>query len=82
MGLGLGDQMLTRAMMPWLLAVGRDFAGVTKVLISHQEIPADLVLVLDQGRLVEMGPPADLRRRPGGVYATLFPGAALFPAKN
>lgn len=49
------------------------FAGRTSVIVSHRVtavMHADLILVLDDGRLVERGTHAELLRQ-GGVYAAL-----------
>jgi ATP-binding cassette subfamily B protein len=49
------------------------FAGRTSVIVSHRVtavMHADLILVVDDGRLVERGTHAELLRR-GGVYAAL-----------
>lgn len=49
------------------------FAGRTSVIVSHRVtavMHADLILVMDDGRLVERGTHAELLRR-GGVYAAL-----------
>jgi ATP-binding cassette subfamily B multidrug efflux pump len=49
------------------------FAGRTSVIVSHRVtavMHADLILVMDEGRLVERGTHAELLRR-GGVYAAL-----------
>jgi ATP-binding cassette, subfamily B, multidrug efflux pump len=49
------------------------FAGRTSVIVSHRVtavMHADLILVLDDGRLVERGTHLELLRR-GGVYAAL-----------
>ncbi|HEU0015885.1 MAG TPA: ABC transporter ATP-binding protein [Longimicrobium sp.] len=49
------------------------FAGRTSIIVSHRVtavMNADLILVLDDGRLVEQGTHAELLRA-GGVYAAL-----------
>jgi ABC-type multidrug transport system fused ATPase/permease subunit len=49
------------------------FAGRTSLIVSHRVtavMHADLILVLDDGRLVEQGTHAELLRR-GGIYAAL-----------
>jgi ATP-binding cassette subfamily B protein len=49
------------------------FAGRTSVIVSHRVtavMHADLILVMDDGRLVERGTHAELLRQ-GGVYAAL-----------
>ncbi|HZC25603.1 MAG TPA: ABC transporter ATP-binding protein [Actinopolymorphaceae bacterium] len=53
----------------------RRSAGAVTVLVSHRFSTvrmADLIVVLDHGRVVETGSHADLVRRPGGLYAELF----------
>jgi ATP-binding cassette, subfamily B, bacterial len=55
-------------------AVRRSTGGVT-VLVSHRFSTvrmADLIVVLDRGRIVETGDHADLVARDGGLYAELF----------
>ncbi|REF34929.1 ABC transporter ATP-binding protein [Thermasporomyces composti] len=55
-------------------AVRRTTGGVT-VLVSHRFSTvrmADLIVVLDRGRVVEVGSHADLVARRGGRYAELF----------
>ncbi|MGH3488198.1 MAG: ABC transporter ATP-binding protein [Actinopolymorphaceae bacterium] len=54
--------------------VRRSTGGVT-VLVSHRFSTvrmADLIVVLDRGRIAESGSHADLVARPGGLYAELF----------
>ncbi len=55
-------------------AMERLMEGKTVILIAHRlrsAITADLILVLDDGRLVETGTHFELLNR-GGVYARLF----------
>ena len=54
-----------------LSALDGAMAGRTTFLVAHRASTlrrADLVMVLDQGRIVEFGPPAELLRLPGGHY--------------
>ncbi|HEY7067505.1 MAG TPA: thiol reductant ABC exporter subunit CydC [Chloroflexota bacterium] len=55
-------------------ALARLMAGRTSIVIAHRLATirrADLVLVLDRGRLVEAGPPADLLAQDGTFAALL-----------
>jgi ATP-binding cassette subfamily B protein len=52
-----------------------DEVGAITVIVSHRfstVAGADLILVMDRGRLVESGSHADLVGREGGTYATLY----------
>ena len=54
-----------------LSALDGAMAGRTTFLVAHRASTlrrADLVMVLDGGRIVEFGPPAELLRLPGGQY--------------
>lgn len=49
-------------------------AGATLITIAHRlgsVADADQVVVMGGGRVLEVGPPAELRGRQGGAYATL-----------
>ncbi|HVN53267.1 MAG TPA: ABC transporter transmembrane domain-containing protein [Anaerolineaceae bacterium] len=55
-------------------ALKRVMAGRTSVVIAHRLstiLAADLILVLDRGRIIERGAHADLLRQ-GGLYAHLY----------
>ena len=63
----VSEQLIQAALQPL-------FAGRTSVVIAHRlstVLAADLILVLDRGRLVEHGTHAELVER-GGLYATLY----------
>ncbi len=62
-------------------ALARLMAGRTSIVIAHRLATirrADLVLVLDSGRLVEAGPPAALLAR-DGAFAALLRAQGLLP---
>ena len=55
-------------------ALARRFGTATTVLISHRLTTlarADKVIVLDGGKLVEMGTPAELKTA-GGIYQKIY----------
>jgi ATP-binding cassette subfamily B protein len=63
----VSEQLIQAALKPL-------FADRTSVVIAHRLstiLAADLILVLDRGRLVEQGTHHDLLER-GGLYATLY----------
>jgi ATP-binding cassette, subfamily B, bacterial len=63
----VSEQLIQAALQPL-------FAGRTSIVIAHRLstiLAADLILVLDRGRLVEHGTHSDLLDR-GGLYATLY----------
>ena len=63
----VSEQLIQAALQPL-------FAGRTSIVIAHRLstiLAADLILVLDRGRLVEQGTHGDLLDR-GGLYATLY----------
>lgn len=64
-----------------MLGIERLLAGRTAFIIAHRLATvrnADLVAVLDGGRLVELGPPDDLLGRPQSRFAELARTQALF----
>jgi ATP-binding cassette subfamily B protein len=63
----VSEQLIQAALQPL-------FAGRTSIVIAHRLstiLAADLILVLDHGRLVEQGTHTELLER-GGLYATLY----------
>jgi ATP-binding cassette subfamily B protein len=61
-------------------AMRRLLAGRTSFVVAHRLSTlrhADLVLVLDQGRLVESGPPEELLGRDEGRFRALWIGAGM-----
>jgi ATP-binding cassette subfamily B protein len=63
----VSEQLIQAALQPL-------FAGRTSVVIAHRLstiLAADLILVLDQGRLVEQGTHDELLEH-GRLYATLY----------
>jgi molybdate transport system ATP-binding protein len=59
----------------------REFAGPT-VLVTHDPLEAmvlaDRLVVLESGRVVQQGAPADVARRPAGEYAARLVGLNLY----
>jgi ATP-binding cassette subfamily B protein len=56
-------------------ALKRVMAGRTSIVIAHRLstiLSADLILVMDQGRIVERGTHSELLERTGGLYARLY----------
>jgi ATP-binding cassette subfamily B protein len=63
----VSEQLIQAALQPL-------FQGRTSVVIAHRLstiLAADMILVLDRGRLLEQGTHAELLER-GGLYATLY----------
>jgi ATP-binding cassette, subfamily B, bacterial len=63
----VSEQLIQAALVPL-------FVGRSSVVIAHRLstiLAADLILVLDRGRLVDQGAHAELLER-GGLYATLY----------
>jgi phospholipid/cholesterol/gamma-HCH transport system ATP-binding protein len=71
-----GLDPLTARRVDDLILSTRERFRVTSVVISHDMVEAmklaDHLLVLDKGRLLEDGPPSELRDRPGGLAARYF----------
>ena len=53
--------------------------GVTAILVTHDReeamVMADQVVILDQGRIAQIGSPEDVFQRPGTAYVASFMGA-------
>ena len=71
----------------WLVREVRR-TGVTTLYVTHDPTEAlsvgDRVAVLDRGRLLQVGTPADLYRRPGSVFVADFAssaGVGMLPAR-
>jgi len=57
-----------------MLRTSPAFKQATLIVIAHRIdtiIDSDLVLVLDGGKLVEMGPPQELVNMKNGIFATM-----------
>ena len=59
--------------------------GITTILVTHDQREAmtmsDLVVVMDQGRVQQVGPPLDIYRRPANSFVAQFIGISnLLPA--
>ena len=55
--------------------IREEFQAHTVVTVAHRLdtiLDSDLVLVLDSGKLVEVGTPSELAQKEGGVYRTLY----------
>ena len=61
-------------------ALKNAFSGRTVVIVAHRLATiqdADRVVVLKNGSVLEDGPPAELRSRPGGAFAELLQKQSL-----
>lgn len=67
---------LDRSMRTWFVQRARKlWKDATLIFISHDVDLTkgfDRVVVMDQGRIAEVGAPSDLARRPGSLYAELL----------
>ncbi|KAK0609555.1 P-loop containing nucleoside triphosphate hydrolase protein [Bombardia bombarda] len=64
--------------MKVMKVLGEEFGKYTVVLVTHKRemaMAAERVVVLDKGRVVEMGRPGELLGKEGGWFRRLFEGA-------
>jgi len=75
---GALDAKVRKELRVWLRHI-HDQAGVTSVFVTHDQeeafAMADLVAVMNAGRIEQMGTPADLRRAPKTPFVAQFLGA-------
>jgi putative spermidine/putrescine transport system ATP-binding protein/spermidine/putrescine transport system ATP-binding protein len=75
------DRKLRQAMQVELLAIQRG-TGLTTIFVTHDQEEAlalsDHVAILDRGRIVQAGPPAEIYERPRTRFAATFLGDATF----
>jgi len=73
------DARLRETMRRELAALIRQI-GITALFVTHDQAEAlalaDQVAVMDQGRIVQMGPPAEIYDRPKTLFVAKFLGAA------
>jgi ABC-type multidrug transport system fused ATPase/permease subunit len=68
---------LTELAVAWRQALFREheaFKRATLLVVAHRiatVIDSDLILVMDGGAVAESGAPAELLRRPGGIFAAM-----------
>ncbi len=72
------DAALRRQMRSELIRIHREVA-VTMVFVTHDQEEAmaiaDRIAVMNQGELIQVGPPLDLYRRPRNLWVARFVGA-------
>jgi putative spermidine/putrescine transport system ATP-binding protein/spermidine/putrescine transport system ATP-binding protein len=75
------DRRLRQEMQIELRRIQRE-SGLTTILVTHDQEEAlalsDLVVILDRGRIVQEGQPADIYERPRTQFAASFLGDANF----
>jgi sulfate transport system ATP-binding protein len=75
---GALDAKVRKELRVWLRHI-HDKAGVTSVFVTHDQeeafAVADLVAIMNGGRIEQMGIPADVRRDPRTPFVTEFLGA-------
>jgi spermidine/putrescine transport system ATP-binding protein len=77
--LGALDRRLRQEMQVELKEIQRK-SGVTTIFVTHDQEEAltlsDRIAIIDQGRLMQMGAPAEVYERPATVFAAQFLGDA------
>ena len=79
--LGALDKKLREEMQIELKQIQRD-VGITTVFVTHDQEEAltlsDRIAILNEGRVVQIGPPREIYERPGTRFAASFLGTANF----
>jgi len=79
------DRQLREAMQVELKRLQRE-VGVTTIAVTHDQTEAlsmsDTIAILDKGRVVQMGTPEDLYRRPESIFVARFLGEANILESN
>jgi sulfate transport system ATP-binding protein len=74
---GALDAKVRKELRIWLRAV-HERVGLTTVFVTHDQDEAfalaDLVVLMNLGKIEEYGPPADIRRAPRSAFASTFLG--------
>ena len=72
---GALDAKVRKELRAWLRTI-HDHAGVTTVFVTHDQEEAfaiaDLVAVMNKGRIEQVGTPADVRRDPRSAFVSEF----------
>jgi sulfate/thiosulfate transport system ATP-binding protein len=75
---GALDAKVRKELRIWLRKI-HDHAGVTTIFVTHDQEEAfaiaDLVAVMNKGRIEQFGAPADVRRDPKSAFVSEFLGA-------
>jgi putative spermidine/putrescine transport system ATP-binding protein/spermidine/putrescine transport system ATP-binding protein len=84
--LGALDRRLRQEMQVELKEIQRK-SGVTTIFVTHDQEEAltlsDRIAIIDQGRVMQVGAPADVYERPATVFAAQFLGDAnIFTGKR
>ena len=79
--LGALDKRLRQQMQIELREIQRE-VGITTVFVTHDQEEAltlsDRIALLDQGRIIQVGPPVEVYERPRTLFAASFLGDANF----